>query len=86
MSPCWIAIVTCKPSTSRIDKTNESVTKAVMLEGYVSAGCVTEERNGEEFVITTFQGDHRDEYVVKNVDTGDCCLFRKGMLELRWSD
>ena len=86
MSPCWIAIVTCKPSTSRIDKTNESVTKAVMLEGYVSAGCVTEERNGEEFEITTFQGDHHDEYVVKNVDTGDCCLFRKGMLELRWSD
>lgn len=57
-----------------------------MLEGYVSAGCVTEERNGEEFEITTFQGDYRDEYVVKNVDTGDCCLFRKGMLELRWSD
>ena len=86
LSPCWIAIVTCKLNTSRIDKTNESVTKAVMLEGYVSAGCVTEERNGEEFEITTFQGDHHDEYVVKNVDTGDCCLFRKGVLELRWSE
>ena len=53
-----------------------------MLEGYVSAGSVRKKVDQKDFVITAFQGKHSDEYVVKEESSGDCRLFRKGMLEL----
>ena len=57
-----------------------------MLEGYVSAGCVRKKVDEKDFVITTFQGEHSDEYVVKEESSGDCRLFRKGVLELSWRE
>ena len=42
--------------------------------------------NRGEFEITTFQEEHRDEYMVKEVNSGECRLFRKGVLELSWKE
>ena len=57
-----------------------------MLEGYVSAGSVRKKVRGRSFEVTTFQGKHSDEYVVKEESSGDCRLFRKGVLELSWRE
>ena len=57
-----------------------------MLEGYVSAGSVRKKVRGGSFEVTTFQGEHSDEYMVKEESGGDCRLFRKGMLELNWRE
>ena len=57
-----------------------------MLEGYVSAGSVRKKVRGRSFEVTTFQGKHSDEYMVKEESSGDCRLFRKGVLELSWRE
>ena len=36
--------------------------------------------------MTTFQGEHCDEYAVKDKKSGECCLYRKGVLELSWRE
>ena len=64
----------------------EDEIKAVMLEGYCSAGCVRRNVKGGEVEITTFQGTHSDEYVVKEGRSGDCRLFRKGVLRMHWKE
>ena len=64
----------------------EDEIKAVMLEGYCSAGCVRRNVKGRRVEITTFQGTHSDEYVVKEGRSGDCRLFRKGVLKLHWKE
>ena len=57
-----------------------------MQEGYVSDESVRKSVDMGEFEITTFQGEHRGEYVVKEVNSGECRLFRKGVLELSWRE
>ena len=57
-----------------------------MQEGYVSDESVRKSVDMGEFEITTFQGEHRGEYVVKEVNSGECRLFRKGILELSWKE
>ena len=64
----------------------EDEIKAVMLEGYCSAGCVRRNVKGRRVEITTFQGTHSDEYVVKEGRSGDCRLFRKGVMKLHWKE
>ena len=81
-----MTVYICNSKCLSIDKTNEDMLKAVMLEGYVSAGCVRKKVDQKEIVITTFQGEHSDEYVVKEESSGDCRLFRKGVLELSWRE
>ena len=81
-----MTVYICNSKCLYIDKTNEDMLKAVMLEGYVSAGCVRKKVDEKDFVITTFQGEHSDEYVVKEESSGDCRLFRKGVLELSWRE
>ena len=81
-----MTVYICNSKCLTIDKTNEDMLKAVMLEGYVSAGCVRKKVDEKDFVITTFQGEHSDEYVVKEESSGDCRLFRKGVLELSWRE
>ena len=51
-----------------------------MLEGYVSAGSVRKKVDEKDFVITTFQGKHSDEYMVKDDYSGVCRLFFMGVL------
>ena len=57
-----------------------------MQEGYVSDESVRKSVDMGEFEITTFQGEHRGEYVVKEVNSGECRLFRKGILKLSWKE
>ena len=39
-----------------------------------------------EVEITTYQGDHSDEYMVKDLETGRCTLFHKGLLKMSWQE
>ena len=39
-----------------------------------------------EVEITTYQGDHSDEYMVKDLETGRCTLFHKGLLKMSWRE
>ena len=57
-----------------------------MMEGYVSSKCERKSVKGREFEVTTFQGEHCDEYVVKDKKSGECRLYRKGVLELSWRE
>ena len=57
-----------------------------MMEGYVSSKCERKSVKGREFEVTTFQGEHCDEYAVKDKKSGECCLYRKGVLELSWRE
>ena len=57
-----------------------------MMEGYVSSKCERKSVKGREFEVTTFQGEHCDEYVVKEEKSGECRLYRKGVLELSWRE
>ena len=57
-----------------------------MMEGYVSSKCERKGVEGREFEVTTFQGEHCDEYVVKDKKSGECRLYRKGVLELSWRE
>ena len=57
-----------------------------MQEGYVSDGSVRKSVDMGEFEITTFQGEHCGEYMVKEVNSGECRLFRKGILKLSWKE
>ena len=57
-----------------------------MMEGYVSSKCERKSVKGREFEVITFQGEHCDEYVVKEEKSGECCLYRKGVLELSWRE
>ena len=57
-----------------------------MMEGYVSSKRERKSVKGREFEVTTFQGEHCDEYAVKEEKSGECCLYRKGVLELSWRE
>ena len=57
-----------------------------MMEGYVSSKCERKSVEGREFEVITFQGEHCDEYVVKEEKSGECRLYRKGVLELSWRE
>ena len=57
-----------------------------MMEGYVSSKCERKSVEGREFELTTFQGEHCDEYVVKEEKSGECRLYHKGVLELSWRE
>ena len=42
--------------------------------------------NGEEVEIVMYQGKHCDEYLVKEVKSGRCSLFYKGIVQLSWKE
>ena len=71
---------------SGIGQSVEERTKALLLDGYISETCVRKRVENEEVEITEFQGEHRDEYMVKDMNSGECRLFRKGVLELSWRE
>ena len=41
---------------------------------------------GEEVEIVMYQGKHCDEYLVKEVKSGRCSLFYKGIVQLSWKE
>ena len=42
--------------------------------------------NGEEVEIVTYQGEHCDEYLVRDVKSGRCSLFYKGIVKMSWKE
>ena len=56
--------------------------KRGMLEGYVSERSERKTVNGKVIEIITYQGDHCDEYLMRDVKSGRCSLFYKGILKL----
>ena len=48
-----------------------------MMEGYEVERVEKRTVNGNEIEITTYQGDHCDEYLVRELKSGRCSLFYK---------
>ena len=60
--------------------------KRVLLNGYVTERSEMKTVNGDEVEITMYQKEHCDEYLVREVKTGRCSLFYKGILQLSWKE
>ena len=60
--------------------------KKVMMDGYVTERKRRKTIDGVEFEIVTYQGEHCDEYLVREVKSGRCSLFCKGILQLSWEE
>ena len=64
----------------------EEVIRTVLLDGYVTDGHERKTVNGKEVEITTYQGEHSDEYLLREVKEGQCQLFYKGIIRLSWRE
>ena len=60
--------------------------RSVLLNGYITERKVKRVIGGEEIEIVTYQGEHCDEYLVREVESGRCSLFYKGILKLSWKE
>ena len=60
--------------------------KSALLEDYERKKTEKATIDGEEYEITTFGGDHCDEHLMKNVRSGRCELYRKGILIMSWTE
>ena len=56
------------------------------MDGYVTEGNEKRVVDGVEVEIVTYQGEHCDEYMVREVESGRCSLFYKGILQLSWKE
>ena len=56
------------------------------MDGYITERSERRMVNGEDAEITTYQGEHCDEYLVREVKSGRCSLFHKGILQLSWKE
>ena len=54
------------------------------MDGYVTERIENRIVNGEKVEIVTYQGEHCDEYLVREVESGRCSLFYKGIVQLSW--
>ena len=57
-----------------------------MMEGYVTKKREYRTVNLRNIEITTYQGDHCDEYLIRDVQSGRCSLYYKGILQLSWKE
>ena len=60
--------------------------KRVLMDGYVTDHSEKRTVSGEEVEIVMYQGEHCDEYLVREVESGRCSLFYKGILKLSWKE
>ena len=60
--------------------------KRVLMDGYVTEHSEKKTVNNEEVEIVMYQGEHSDEYLVKEVKNGQCSLFYKGIVQLSWKE
>ena len=58
----------------------------ILLDGYVSERSKRKGVNGDEVEIVTYQGDHCDEYLVRELESGRCSLFYKGIIQMNWKE
>ena len=56
------------------------------MDGYVTEQNEKIVANGEEVEIVTYQGEHCDEYLVREVKSGRCSLFYKGIIRMNWKE
>ena len=56
------------------------------MDGYITDHSERKRVNGEEVEITTYQGVHSDKYLVREVRSGRCWLFHKGIVQLSWNE
>ena len=56
------------------------------MDGYVTERSERMTRNGVEYEVTTYQGEHCNEYLVREVKSGRCELFCKGILQFSWRE
>ena len=56
------------------------------MDGYVTDHSEKRVVDGKEVEIVTYQGEHCDEYLVREVKSGRCSLFYKGILQLSWKE
>ena len=56
------------------------------MDGYVTDHSEKRTVNGGEIEIVMYQGEHCDEYLVREVKSGRCSLFYKGILQLSWKE
>ena len=56
------------------------------MDGYVTERKRRKTIDGVEFEIVTYQGEHCDEYLVREVKSGRCSLFCKGILQFSWRE
>ena len=59
--------------------------KRVLMDGYVTERCEKKTVNNEEVEIVMYQGEHCDEYLVREMKSGRCSLFYKGIKRLNYS-
>ena len=60
--------------------------KRVLMNGYVTEKNERKRVNNEEVEIVMYQGEHCDEYLVREVKSGRCSLFYKGIIQLSWKE
>ena len=56
------------------------------MDGYVTERNEKRVAGGEEVEIVTYQGEHYGEYLVKEVKSGRCSLFYKGIVQMSWNE
>ena len=56
------------------------------MDGYVTEHSEKRVVSGEEVEIVMYQGEHCDEYLVREVKNGRCSLFYKGIVKLSWKE
>ena len=60
--------------------------KRVLMDGYVTERNEKRTVSGEEVEIVTYQGEHCDEYLVREMKSGRCSLFYKGIVKMSWKE
>ncbi|KAK8813703.1 hypothetical protein WA556_000276, partial [Blastocystis sp. ATCC 50177/Nand II] len=60
--------------------------RRILMDGYVTERNEKRVANGEEVEIVTYQGEHCDEYLVRDVRSGRCSLFYKGIVQMNWKE
>ncbi|KAM7453792.1 hypothetical protein BLSTO_05455, partial [Blastocystis sp. subtype 1] len=68
------------------EESREELMRRVMMDGYVTEGNEKRVVDGKEVEIVMYQGEHCDEYLVREVESGRCSLFYKGILQLSWKE
>ena len=56
------------------------------MDGYVTERSERMTRKGVEYEVTTYQGEHCNEYLAREVKSGRCELFCKGILQFSWRE
>ena len=56
------------------------------MDGYFTEHSEKRTVSGEEVEIVMYQGDHCDEYLVREVKSGRCSLFYKGIVQMNWKE